>query len=191
MTDPLRFTLLGQPIQVSEKTDWKRINPGQIAGLRVKVEGYYRGPRKLSARSIKPWGPGRSRVAGRIDEILSQDGDSIEVRIMNLHVRLPETIRSNGSIDDFTTAEQRHGSGTPQDLDEDDLFGEGITLGGTLRLSGQFEVKGTLEENFDLADPRKGRSCQFRVLDTAAPGMAPIGLDPHSNRSASQTAVPR
>lgn len=155
-SDGTSFTLLGQLIQVSEKTNWRKVRFGDLAGTRVKVEGYYRGPRKFSSRSIALRPEGRDRLQGRIDELRRVDA-GYELRIMRYLVRVPETlaVETETALSDLALAPLvQHGSdlsdSNVRQRDEDDYIPGTLRLRDDLSLGLRLEYKLTDEENFDL-----------------------------------------
>lgn len=81
--EPDGFVVLGQSVEVSEKTRWrKELDLGSLAsGMRVDVEGHYRGPRKFSAREVSPREPGRDRLSGRLEAVQPLPGGGLELRV--------------------------------------------------------------------------------------------------------------
>ena len=159
-TDADRFSLLGQPVHASERTDWEGIRPDELPGSRVKVEGRWRGPAKLSAREIQTRGPGRDRIGGRVDDVRATEGGH-ELRVMRFTVFVPRgaELEFEGSLEAISLADERVVSAfeLPETElraanDEDDLFGEGLRLTDKLALEGQLEARFTGEDNFDLDD---------------------------------------
>ena len=87
------FMIMSQRIQVSEKTAWRRdLSLGDIKpGMRLDIEGYYRGPLRFSAREVAPRDPGRDRISGRIDR-LKQTAEGISLETVSYtHLRAHET----------------------------------------------------------------------------------------------------
>jgi hypothetical protein len=155
-TDPLVFTLLGQPVETDEETKWEGLETGSLAGKRVKVEGSWKGPRRFRADSIERRGAGRDRIAGRLDELVPVAG-GLQGRVMIFTVVIPADteVEHEKPVAEYALAPARKiGVTSAEDYeverDEDDSFGEGFALSDTLRLLGQFEVRSDYEDNFDL-----------------------------------------
>jgi alginate production protein len=151
--DPKRLQLLGQPVSLSERTEWTGIDPqGALDGQRVRIDGRYRGPAKLSARDVRAWGPGRDRVAGRIDGLRPVPG-GIELELLRYVVFVPDSLRVECERDpaSLPRIERRW---TPAELtgrvDEDDLLAERFELAPGLRLGGQLEFESQAEDEYDL-----------------------------------------
>lgn len=149
-----RFRLLGQPVETSEKTEWEGVDPRRLPGLRVKVEGHYRGPAKFSAREIEPRGPGRDRISGRVDRIRA-GADGLHLEIMRFTVVVPSglSIEHERPLAELALAPMAaagNRSAAQVGDDEDDLFGDGLLLASNLRFDAQVELRVAGEENFDL-----------------------------------------
>lgn len=164
--DAARFWLLGQEVHTSAKTEWDGVTPGSLPGSRVKIEGYYRGPRNFSAREVKARNPGRDRVGGRVDEIRRTER-GLELTVMRYTVLLaPEcVVEVDGDLASLPLAPERVRHRDPSSRDEDDVFGEGIRLTDRLFLTGQLEARSTGEEDFDLdqADAADRRDDQASI----------------------------
>ena len=154
------FFLLGQLVEWDEDTEWKGLEPGKLAGQRVKVEGSWKGPRKFNAKSIEPRNPGRDRIGARIDE-LTPTADGFEARLMIFTVVIAKDtgIEHSKPVTDFPLAPARQiGTSASSDTierDEDDSFGKGYALSDTLRLMGQFEAKVSNETDYDLNEAQE------------------------------------
>lgn len=145
------FLLLGQPVRLSEKTDFEGIERRALAGARVKVEGHYRRSDKLSAREVSPRRAGRDRIAARVDSV-RRTAQGLELRLMRFTVLVRKELRveHQGPWRDLTLAPEPAERYAEREIDGEDLFGDGFQLTRDLRLSAQFEVRATSEENFDL-----------------------------------------
>lgn len=143
-----RFTLLGQPVAASEQTDWGQVTQGTVAGRRIKVRGFYLGPKRFSAREIDARDPGREEIGGRVDSI-RRTAIGLEVQIMRFRVLLPEEVKHKKPLPEILLSPQRQGI-EGQAESEDDLFGPGVLLARGFRLFGQIEARAAAEENFDL-----------------------------------------
>ncbi len=160
-TDPDRFLLLGQPVYVSEKTEWQGVERGRLGGKRVKVEGRWHGPRNLSARDISARKEGRDRIGGRIDALEKVEG-GYEARVMRYVLFLPEglEVEHEQPLESIPLAPARkvrtiESAGDDQELfDDDDQLGEGLALTDELRLEGLLEWRSTREDEFDLDETK-------------------------------------
>jgi len=152
-----RFELLGQTVEMDEKTSVKRMDPVQLEGQRVKLEGYYRGEHRFSVRDIRPRSPGMDRILGRVDSIQQTDGVT-DIHIMGYLVRVPNglLVKHVQAVDRYALTESRSQSIIDQGRDEEKLFGKGIKLTDHLSLAGIFRTAAFLERNYDL-DSRRAR----------------------------------
>lgn len=167
--------LLGQPVRLSEKTDFEGIDRKDLAGARVKVEGHYRRSDEFSAREISPRGAGRDRIAGRVDSVRRTAG-GLELRLMRFTVLVPRELRVEHEVpwQELALAPEPTERLAEPEVSEDDLFGDGFPLARNLRLSAQLEVRTTAEENFDLDDEDR----EDRMDDE---GSARLRLEWHPN----------
>jgi len=147
------FVLLGQPVEVQDKTDTRRLGEGGVAGARVKVEGYFRGADKFTAREISPRGEGRERIVGRIDRIRKRPFGA-ELVIMNFLVEIPADLRVRhaGPPGEFLRTEPAAQEIVDRNRDEEDLFGKGVWLTGNLMVAGQAQARAIFEDNYNLDD---------------------------------------
>lgn len=148
------FTLFGQQVDVDDDTLFRNLERDELEGSRIKLEGYWRGPRKFSSRTIAARGEGRDRMAGRIDQIQPIDG-GLEVRLMRWTLFVPKDteVELEAPLERLGLAPARvrnEAVAVTRRRDEDDLFGRGIPLAEGLVLRGQFEVEGANEDEFDL-----------------------------------------
>ena len=180
------FLLLDQPVFVDEETEYERLAPDELLGRRVKLEGRWRHSERLDAREISARGPGRDRVGGRIDELTRVPG-GLRLRVMHLAVFVPDDVdlvleaplaelplapapRPRDVLDTLT-----------DDVDEDDLFGEGTELLEDLWINGQLEWRSTFEENLNLDDDDEedradhDLSGRLRLTWEPAPTFAAVG----------------
>lgn len=158
------IVLLGQAIQISQKTRFSKTDPENLLDKRVKVEGHYRGRARFSARKISNRGAGRDRIAGLVSDIqATTDGHLISV--MNLQVRVPSGVelRLEKPLSEYAVASLNIALPQGKQLSEDDQFGEGIRINDRLRFTTLTEARYKNEDNYDLDDRRdEGRE------DTAA-----------------------
>ncbi len=148
-----KFIMLDESVEVVEKTTFKRVERGHMVGQRVKIEGYYLGGKRFSARKISPRGKGRDRLAGRVDRI-RPDGNGWLVNIMNFTVSIPQGIllRHKDPLDKYPLSETRMQPVSASSRNEDDLFGEGIRISENLLAAGLIEAKWTEKDNVNLDD---------------------------------------
>lgn len=164
-----RFRLLGQVVHTSSKTEWQDLTLGDLEGIRVKVKGHHRGPKKFSARQISRTGKGRDRIEGRIDYI-REDGDGLRLYIANLVVEVPpetEVVFPKGR--EVGLAPLDHSAPPPEERqyrDIDDRIPGTIRLTNSLTLGALVELKVDRQENFDL-DDSKPRDRTDRQLSTS------------------------
>lgn len=146
-----RFFLHGQEVVVSDNTEWENASFDELKGMRVKVQGHWRGPRKFSAREISARDEGRDRLASRVDAIDRVPG-GVRVRLMRWDVLLPEGLEIESATDPaaLPLLPPRPVALQDEATDEDDLFGAGIELPYDLSFYAQFELESAFEENFDL-----------------------------------------
>jgi len=185
------FVLLGQPVYVSERTKFRDLDAGQIAGTRVKVEGRWRGPRKLSARVIKPRSAaGRDGFAGRVDAVRPADG-GIEVSIMRFTVFLSADLEvtHERALQQIELApEKPRGQPFRDDVSEDDLFGAGIGITDSLRFTGVVTTRSLLEDDYNLdeTDPEDRQdydlSIRARLVWQPSPDFAAVAEARHRVR---------
>ena len=179
--DENSFTLLGQNVEMSEKTSSERINRADLVNKRVKVEGHYRGPKRFSSREIVPWGEGRDRLVGRAD-LVRKDEEGLLVSIMNYIVRIPGEllVRHEDPLDSYMLSETRTMPVAPETRNEDDLFGEGIRVSENLLVAGIAQARWVGENEYDL-NARKPRdredaeaSFRARLIYRPVPGFVGV-----------------
>ena len=162
------FTLLGQRVEIQEKTTFDRVDRNALDGVRVKVEGYYRSEERFSGRKISPRGKGRERITGRIDDI-RRKRKGLEVGIMGYRVLIPDDlpVRRELAVNRYLLSGPRAQAIVDRNRDEDDLFGKGVWITDRLFLAGQIQARGIKEDEFDLdeADPedRSDLEATFRA----------------------------
>jgi len=171
--DASRFTLLGQSVEVGEETRWKKLEPGSMAGKRLRVQGRWEGPHRFVAHKISLRDEGRDRIGGRIDELVRVEG-GWRARVMIFDVFLAEGVGVEQKSDEPAFR------GDETQRDEDDTFGKGIRLAEGLRLSGQITGRSDVEENFDLDDTtdadRKNHEIDLRARLTWVPSDAFVAV---------------
>ena len=162
MLSPTRFLLLGQQVHVSAKTKFNDVEMGDLTGMRVKVEGHYRGPRKFSARKIQARDPGREAVEGRIDA-LRRTPEGLVLQIMKYEVRVQPDAPLELDLDNSISFDEVgfaplvifQTSLDEGSRDDDDDLDYSVKLGENLYIGGQLEYTFDSEENFDLNDARR------------------------------------
>lgn len=149
------FTLLGLAVTVSERCEWQELSAESVAGKRVKVEGRWRGRKQVSARQIAPRGSGRDRIVGRIDAIERSADGGIELSMLDLRVRLIDTLKlaSEQPLAQLPLAPVRvvpqTGSEQLYQSQEDQTLGS-IQLGANWKLGLLLELELQNEGGYDL-----------------------------------------
>ncbi|MFT5139477.1 MAG: hypothetical protein ACI9H8_001477 [Lysobacterales bacterium] len=153
--DEQHFTLLGQDVEIHDKTNFGNINPYVLTGERIKLEGYFRARGNFTARKISTRGEGRERILGRIDRIQKLK-DGFELQIMNFQVIVPGgvMIRHEAALSEYRTTESDVQTIVNQNRDEEDMFGDGLRLSENLLMSGQVQSRGVRENEFNLNPAR-------------------------------------
>jgi alginate production protein len=153
------IVVLGQRVSVTDRTRLRNVSFDQLLGERVKVEGYYRGLAKFSARTISLRGDGRDRVGGRIDAV-RRTGNGLELDVMRflVEVRGDTEYEQRGDLSQFELSEARSPSRLEaidsthgvSEQDDDDYLEGSIRISDTLRLGLRGELRSTTERDFDL-----------------------------------------
>lgn len=161
-----RFRLLGQPVD-GDRLERAELPASAPAGLRLKVEGRYRGPRKFSARSVAERGKGRDLVEGRVDAIERVEG-GFRVRVMSVVAFVADDVDVElaAPLAELQLVPPRGKPGIPGQggVNEDDEIPETLHLAPGLYLGGQVEWQTTSEDEHDLDE----RDAQDRVDHEAA-----------------------
>jgi alginate production protein len=149
------FMLLDRSIEVVDKTDFDKLDPDEIVGQRVKVEGYYLGANRLTAREVSPRGEGRERIVGRVNRVRTV-ADGLQVSIMNFAVFIPGELRvgHESPLASYPLSEERTRPMSIESHNEDDTFGQGIRITDNLLFAGLLEGRWTGENDFNLNDRR-------------------------------------
>jgi len=169
------FFLLGQAIQISQKTRFSKVDASNLLGTRVKVEGHYRGQKRFSARKVSNRGAGRDRIVGLVSDIQAIS-EGYLVTIMNHLVRVPGDVelRHEKPIQEYAVASLNIALPQGKQLSEDDQFGEGIRINDRLRFTTLTEARYKGEDNYDLDDrreqDRKDTAVSIRGRFILAPG---------------------
>jgi len=137
-----RIIVLGQVVELTDKTTFNKLDPDKLANTRLKVEGYNRGVERFSAREVAPRCEGRDRLVGRANLVRRSD-EGLEVSIMSFKVRIPSDlqVRHEDSLGDYAVSETRTQPIAPGSRNEDDLFGEGIRLSENLLMAGLVQAR--------------------------------------------------
>lgn len=149
------FQLLGQPVQFSGKTVFRKLESQRLLDQRVKVEGHFRGRNRFSARSVSPRGPGRDRMVGLVRDIRKL-ADGYMLTVMNQQVFVAGTLelRHERPINSYPVASLNIVDLPGRQVSEDDQFGEGIRISDRLRFTTLIEARYKGEDNYDLYDRR-------------------------------------
>ena len=181
------ITLLGQEVELTDKTTFDRLDRGQLDNTRVKVEGYHRGAQRFSAREVAPRGEGRDRLVGRADLVRKSHGDLL-LSTMSFTVRIPENlqVRHEDTLSAYAVSDSRTQPVAPDSRNEDDLFGEGIRVSENLLLAGLIQARWSGEDEFDLneRDPedRQDTEASIRARMIYRPSPRFIGVVELSHR---------
>ena len=144
------FRLLARRVVPDRRTRWRNVEPGSVDGTRVKVEGFSnKGSSRFVAAKVSHRGPGRERIAGRVERLRS-DASGLRATVLGFDVLLPETVTYQEPLDRIALAAPRARAFNGDGTSEDDLFGRGIRIAKNLALLGQLETRYSSEENFDL-----------------------------------------
>lgn len=167
------FGLLGESFSYSKKTDWEGVGPSTLDGARVKVEGYYRGPGRLSAREVSARGPGRERIVGRVDAV-ARTGAGVELSVMSFRAQLSSALEVEHERE-LSELERGPVRASSEERDEDDQFGDGFRLSDNLRFAAQLEYRGGHERDFDLDLEDRENRLQHRGSVRARLDWSPSG----------------
>jgi len=150
------YRLLGQTIQLSQKTRLNKVSIGRLNGLRVKIEGHYRGPKRFSARKISNRGPGRERIIGAVRRI-RRTPDGYDLVVMNnpVHVSAGVPLLHAKPVEEFAVSTLDSTVLPGSQISEEDQFGEGVRISNRIRFTTLAELRYKGETNYDLYDPRK------------------------------------
>lgn len=149
--DGHRFTLLGRSVRWNAKTVFEDVDPGKLAGTRVKVTGRARADGTFDARRIVKREPGRDRIEGRIDAIQSH-GDELELSVQGFGIRVAaqSKLELELALESFRLAPPRLSNDTTPRRDEDERVRGSVRLGADLSLGGIFEWTAENRGNYDL-----------------------------------------
>lgn len=149
------FTLLGQPVQISQKTRFSKVSASDLSNKRVKVEGHYRGGKRFSSRKISARGPGRDRFTGPVSDIRKvTDGHSLTIMNQKVHVPAGVNFRHEKPIGEYAVTNLNIFLPEGKRVSEDDQFGYGFRISDRLRFTTLIEARYKGETNYDLDDRR-------------------------------------
>ena len=149
------FTLLGQPIQISQKTSFSKVPASDLLNKRIKVEGYYRGSKRFSSRKVSARGPGRDRLTGPVRKIRKvADGHTLTIMNQQVHVPADIDFRLNKPIGEYAVTNLNIFLPEGKQVSEDDQFGDGFRISDRLRFTTLIEARYKGETNYDLDDRR-------------------------------------
>jgi len=153
---PGEFMLLNQAVQISKRTEFRKVSASKLLNTRVKVEGHYRGPKRFSARKISQRGEGRERITGLLSEI-GRTEDGYLLTIMNQKISVPADLelRHDRPISEYGIASLNVALPQGKQLSEDDQFGDGFRISDRLRFTTQVEARYKGEDNYNLDDLRE------------------------------------
>jgi hypothetical protein len=175
------ISLLGQEVELTDKTTFDRVARNELEHSRVKVKGYYLGSKRFSARRVRPRGEGRDKLVGRVDQVRKSD-EGLLINLMSFSVRIAadSPVMHQESLVNYELSDARTKILSSAAHDEDDSFGAGIRISDTLRMAGQIEGKWTGEDEFDLnerrARDREDTEGRIRARFTYRPSDSFIGV---------------
>lgn len=155
--------VLGQRVELTDKVRWRKVDLDGVLGTRVKVEGYYRGPLKFSARVISARSAGRDRILGRVDAV-RRSAKGVELEVMRYLVSIaPQTeLEHEAPLASYELIPPRgparseafkNASARRERTDEDYLQGT-IRLSDTLLFGLRAEYSNKTKRDFDLDGSR-------------------------------------
>lgn len=174
-------SLLGQEVELTDKTTFDRVARNKMVHSRVKVKGYYLGSKRFSARRVRPRGEGRDKLVGRVDQVRKSD-EGLLVNLMGFSVRIAEDspVMHQEPLANYELSDARTKVLSPAARDEDDFFGAGVRISDNLRMAGLIEGKWTGEDEFDLnkrrARDREDTEGRIRARFTYRPSASFIGV---------------
>jgi alginate production protein len=177
--------ILGKSLRLSESTEYRKLAPGSLDGVRVKVEGEYRKSRNFSAETISARGPGRERISGRVDRLVAA-GDGYLLRIMDFMVFVDSdlTLGMEKPLEQYAVAPESTPLRGERKLSEDDQFGEGVRIGDSLRLTTMVETRFKTEDNYNLDEEERADR-----QDIGVSGRARLIVDPSAYGISGQMEV--
>ncbi|HZJ69402.1 MAG TPA: alginate export family protein [Planctomycetota bacterium] len=158
------FAVLGQRVHVSERTEWTGVTLDTLEGVRVLVQGHYRGLLKFSGREIEARDKGRDRIEGRIDQLVHGPDGSLELRVMSFRVRVPADAKLSAEkpVAEYPLAPEGAEAQVFAVRDEDEVRPGSISLTDTLSFGGQLEWKTERRDNYDLDDQARNDEVRQR-----------------------------
>lgn len=179
--------LLGRQVELNEKTTYRKLERDELPGSRVKIEGYFRGVEKFSAREVAQRGQGRERIVGRADRV-RREQDSIWLEVMGFTVLVPTMLDLDHEdpLEDYVLSQRRTQPVSRESRNEDDQFGKGIRISENVLFAGLAEARWTGEDEFDLdrRDPedRQDSESSFRGRFIYRPSTSFVGVLEVSHR---------
>jgi hypothetical protein len=179
--------LLGRQVELNEKTTYRKLERDEVPGSRVKIEGYFRGVEKFSAREVAQRGQGRERIVGRADRV-RREQDSIWLEVMGFTVLVPTMLDLDHEdpLEDYVLSQRRTQPVSRESRNEDDQFGKGIRISENVLFAGLAEARWTGEDEFDLdrRDPedRQDSESSFRGRFIYRPSTSFVGVLEVSHR---------
>ncbi|MEH6518260.1 MAG: alginate export family protein [Halioglobus sp.] len=145
------LTLLGQSIQVSQKTKYSKVTADNLLGTRVKVEGRYLGPNRFSAWKIKARSPGSDRIAGAISDISPvSDGYSLTIINQKIHLSHVVELEHERPVAEYAIASLNAALPAAGQVQEDKQFGKGLRISDRVLFTAIIDGRYTKEDNYNL-----------------------------------------
>ncbi|MDX1735519.1 MAG: alginate export family protein [Halioglobus sp.] len=171
--------ILGKRLRLSDATEYRNLAPGDLEGMRVKVEGLYMDDHGFAVDTVSVRGPGRERITGRIDGVLTI-GDGYLLKIMDILVFVDAdlVLGLERPLEQYAVVPKRTTLREEQAPSEDDQFGEGVRIGQAVRVATMVETRFKREDNYNLDEEERedrddlGVAARTRVmLDPSAYGI--------------------
>lgn len=177
--------ILGNSLRLSETVEYRKLAPGSLDGVRVKVEGRYSKTRHFTADTISARGPGRDRLTGRVDRVVAA-GDGYLLRVMDILVFVNSDLALglDKPIEQYAIAPERTQVRGERNLSEDDEFGDGIRISDGLHLTTMVETRIKSEDNYNLDEEQKEDR-----RDLGVSGRARLIMDPSAYGISGQMEV--
>ena len=147
-----RFELLGLRVDVTSETEWRDVSLDKLEGVRVKVQGRWKGG-KLVAKEVSKRGEGRDRIAGRIDAIKGEAPQRVlEVMDFQLQLSGDTELDKPESLLEAKLAPERMVQRRTEvrRVDAEDYIPGSLQLSETLSFGALVDTKWTRESNRDL-----------------------------------------
>ncbi len=179
--------VMGREVELNDKTTFERLHRDDLVGSRIKVEGYFRGIEKFSAREVAQRGAGRERIVGRADRVRRGD-ETIWLDVLGFTVAVPRELEleHEDPLKDYVLSQTRTQPVRGESRSEDDQFGKGVRVSDNLLFAGLAEARWTGEDEFDLdrRDPedRQDSESSFRGRLVYRPSSNFVGVLEVSHR---------